>query len=170
MTRFLVSDTSSGPQSFAMHSLYANRQIGNRHTSVGFDARFIFKSFETVLKGVFFRSAIVSDKFISRRVDLFFIAYQFPRPSVGRGYVVFVVPTAKIKTAIVAVVTKLNSSNATVSDSSLFLVCHWSPLLKWNRPRVYSAFEIVCQVPVTSGSAGNGEEHEPWVPFVLTFS
>jgi hypothetical protein len=89
----------------------------------------------------------VSDKFTSRRVDLFVVAYQFPRPSVGRGYVVFVVPTAKVKTAIIAVVTKLNSSNATVSDSSLFFVCHWSPLLKWNSSRVYTVFGVRLEQP-----------------------
>ncbi len=96
----------------------------SRHTSVGLDARFFGKSFETSLQGFFFRSTVVSDKFISRRVDLFFVAYQFPRPSVSSGYVIFVVPTAKMKTAIVAVVTKLNSSMAVVIDPSLFFVCH----------------------------------------------
>jgi predicted PurR-regulated permease PerM len=68
--------------------------------------------------------AAVSDKFISRRVDLFFVAYQFPSPSVGSGYIIFVVPAAKVKTAIVAVVTKLNSGTAVVIDSSLVSTRH----------------------------------------------
>src|SRR5271167_1193442 len=78
--------------------LLANRHFdsGSRPALVGFDARFFGKSFETVLNGVFFRSTVVSDKFISRRVDLQVVAYQFPRPSVGRRYVIFVVPTAKL--------------------------------------------------------------------------
>jgi hypothetical protein len=95
--------------------------------SVGLDARYFGKSFETSLKGFFFRSAVVPDKLISRRVNLFIVAYQFPRPSVRSLHVIFV-PTAKMKTANVAVVAKLLSSDAVVIDSSLFFVCHWSPL------------------------------------------
>lgn len=134
------------PPTLCLEARSSNQARRAAMHSVGSDARFFVKSLKTFLKGSFFRSAVVPGKFISLGVDLFFVAFQFPHPSVGAWNIVLVVDAVKFETAIVADILKLISSVAVVIDSSSFFVRHCSPLSKRNSLRVYTAFWVACQV------------------------
>jgi hypothetical protein len=77
----------------------------------------LIKSFKTILKGSFFRSAVTLGKFISRRVDIFSVSSQFPCPSISTCNKVSVVVTTKVERARIAEIIKLASRVAVVIDS-----------------------------------------------------
>jgi len=85
--------------------------------SVGFNTRLLIKSFKTILKGSFFRSAVTSDMFTSRRVDFFSVSGQFPCPSISNCHRVFVVITPKVERAKIAEIIKPASRVAVGIDS-----------------------------------------------------
>jgi hypothetical protein len=91
--------------------------------SVRSATRFVIKAFKTILKGGCFRSAITSDKFISRTCNLFpgIFVGQFPCPSGKIFQIVLVVMTDKVERAAIAYIIKLPSRVAVVIDSSDFV-------------------------------------------------